>query len=239
MAYRRITTMDIGEIIRLLRAGESDRTIARVLGHNRRTVVRYREWAAAQGLLGGELPPAIQLQRLLATRLPSPRPPQQTSSVAPYAAEIARMRERGMEIAAIRGRLEEQTGQPVSYSAVWRLVRHLEPRQPDPVVRIEVTPGSEGQVDFGYAGLTLDPATGAARRTWVFGGSGPGSWERNVAVTAESTREKQAVSEQSAIERLGTRLRGRLNRRGDADYETARRVMKGIRVDPSSRTGRA
>jgi transposase len=168
MAYRRITTMDSSEIIRLLRAGESDRTIARVLGHNRRTVVRYREWAREHGLLSGELPPALQLQRLLATSLPRVLPPQQTSSVAPYAAEIARMRDRGMEIAAIRSRLEEQQGQPVSYSAVWRLVRQLEPTQPEVVVRIEVAPGSEGQVDFGYAGLTVDPTTGAQRRTWVF-----------------------------------------------------------------------
>jgi len=31
-----------------------------------------------------------------------------------------------------------------------------------------VPPGSEAQVDFGYAGLTLDPATGQARKSWVF-----------------------------------------------------------------------
>jgi hypothetical protein len=39
---------------------------------------------------------------------------------------------------------------------------------PEPVVRIEVPPGSEGQVDFGYAGLTIDPRTGAEGKTWVF-----------------------------------------------------------------------
>lgn len=168
MAYRRIDTMDISEIIRLLRAGESDRTIARLLGHNRRTIVRYRAWATEQGLLIGDPLPAIQLGRLLATTLDPPLPPQQTSSVASYASEIAQMRDRGMEIAAIRGRLEERHGHPVSYSAVWRLVRHLEPQTPEPVVRIEVAPGSEGQVDFGYAGLMLDPVTGLERRAWVF-----------------------------------------------------------------------
>jgi hypothetical protein len=35
-------------------------------------------------------------------------------------------------------------------------------------VRVEVAPGAEAQVDFGYAGAALDPATGAARRAWVF-----------------------------------------------------------------------
>lgn len=95
-------------------------------------------------------------------------PPQQVSTVAPYAAAIAAYRARGMEVAAIRARLEEVHGHPVSYHAVWRLVRHLEPPAPEVVVRVEAKPGSEAQVDFGYAGLTLDPATGLARKTWVF-----------------------------------------------------------------------
>jgi transposase len=100
--------MDILELVRLLRAGESDRQIARLLGHNRRTIIRYRQWATAQGLLEGELPTPAKLQRLLDATLPSPHPPQQTSSVAPYAVEITAMRARGMEIVAIRARLEER-----------------------------------------------------------------------------------------------------------------------------------
>jgi transposase len=165
--------MEINELIRLARAGESSSTIARVLGLNRRTVIRYRGWASEQGLLTGEAPDAAALQRLITTTLPSVPPPQQTSTVAVYGEEIARMRERGMEIAAIRSRLEERHGGSVSYPlpdgrAVWRFVRHLEPKTPEAVVRIEVPPGSEGQVDFGYAGLMIDPRTGTERRTWVF-----------------------------------------------------------------------
>src|SRR5262249_16635057 len=69
----------------------------------------------------------------------------------------------------IRTRLEEVHGHPVSYSAVRRLVHRLEPaRPPNAVVRVEAKPGSEAQVDFGYAGLTMDPASGAVRQTWVF-----------------------------------------------------------------------
>jgi hypothetical protein len=33
---------------------------------------------------------------------------------------------------------------------------------------VEVPPGSEAQVDFGYAGLQLDPTTGRLRKSWVF-----------------------------------------------------------------------
>jgi transposase len=168
MASGRIDTMDIHELIRLLRAGESDRQIARLVGHNRRTVTRYRTWATEQGLLTGELPSVAELHRRLATTFPTPLPPQQVSSVAPYAEEIAYLRARSIEIAAIRARLEERHGQPVSYSAVWRFVRRLEPTIPEAMVRVEVLPGTEGQVDFGYGGLLLDPVSGMPRRSWVF-----------------------------------------------------------------------
>jgi transposase len=160
--------MEIHELVRLARAGESSASIARVLGLNRRTVIRYRGWATEHGLLTGELPEPAGLHQLLATTLPPVPPPQQISSVASYRGEIAQMRDRGMEIAAIRSRLEERHGHPVSYSAVWRLVQQLEPPTPEAVVRVEVRPGSEGQVDFGYAGITIDPRTGAERRTWLF-----------------------------------------------------------------------
>lgn len=168
MAHRRIALMEIHELIRLARAGESTSTIARVMGLNRRTVIRYRRWAAEQGLLTGAALDAGKLQPLIATTLPAPLPPQQTSTVAAYREEISQMRERGMEIAAIRSRLEERHGGSISYGAVYRLVQHLEPKTAEAMVRIEVAPGSEGQVDFGYAGLTIDPKTGAERKTWVF-----------------------------------------------------------------------
>lgn len=165
--------MDLVELVRLLRAGASDRTLTRVLRHNRRTIAKYRTWAVQQGFLVGEVPTAVALQRVHAASFPVQLPPQQQSSVAMYQEEIARYRAQGLEAAAIRVRLEEQHGHPVSYSAVWRLIRRL--RSPEagemrrePVVRVEVKPGSEAQVDFGYAGLSLDPRSGAVRKTWVF-----------------------------------------------------------------------
>jgi len=122
MANRRISTMDVGELVRLLRAGESDRTISAVVGHNRRTVIRYRRWAAEQGFLEGEPPTAGEVHQRLAATLPRLLPPQQTSTLAAYTAEVHRYREMGLEMAAIRARLEEGHGHPVSYSAVRRLV---------------------------------------------------------------------------------------------------------------------
>jgi transposase len=72
-----------------------------------------------------------------------------------------------VEIAAIRERLKEQ-GYEGSYSSVYRFVRALEPLEPEVVVRVETPPGEEAQVDFGYAGMMIDPETGKLRKTWVF-----------------------------------------------------------------------
>jgi response regulator of citrate/malate metabolism len=47
--------MDVREILRQLRAGESDRAIGRNLKVNRATVKKYREWAEGEGLLEGEV----------------------------------------------------------------------------------------------------------------------------------------------------------------------------------------
>jgi transposase len=171
--------MDLVELVRLLRAGASDRTLTRVLRHNRRTIAKYRAWAEQQGLLGddaGDLPTASVLQRAHHATLPVIPPPQQRSTVEGYRDEIATYCARGLEAAAIRARLQEAHGHPVSYSAVWRLVRRLrtgesagrQERGQGAVVRVEVPPGSEAQVDFGYAGLSVDPHSGAMRKTWVF-----------------------------------------------------------------------
>ncbi len=160
--------MDIQEMVRLLRVGASDREIVKLVGLNRRTVARYRAWAVEQDVLAGPLRSNSEVERLLAATMPVALPPQQTSRVARYRGEIVAYRARGMEVAAIRARLEEVHQEPVSYSAVWRLVRGLAPPEPEAFVRVEVAPGSEAQVDFGYAGRTLDPTTGEARKSWLF-----------------------------------------------------------------------
>src|SRR5690606_14612523 len=72
-----------------------------------------------------------------------------------------------VEVTAIWQRLQEQ-GYTGSYGSVYRFVRRLEPQQPNVTVRVETKPGQEAQVDFGYAGLLLDPASGHPRRAWAF-----------------------------------------------------------------------
>ena len=157
--------MDIRDILRRLREGQSNRAIARDTGADRKTVGRYRDWAAEKGLLTGPLPSQGELHQLLEEEV-SP-PPQNTSSVEPYREVVTKLRNEGVEIAAVHERLKER-GYVGSYSSVYRFVRQLEPITPDVTVRVETAPGEETQIDFGYAGFMIDPETGELRRTWVF-----------------------------------------------------------------------
>ncbi len=101
--------MDIREILLWLRAGESNRAIEQETGIDRRTVKKYRRWATKQGLLEQEkLPPTEGLQSLLEKRLGPVPPPQNVSPVEPYRAVVGKLREEGVEIAAIRERLKER-----------------------------------------------------------------------------------------------------------------------------------
>ena len=156
MPGRRTDTMDIREIIRRLRAGESERQIAKAMGVNRKTAGRYHRWAQEHGLLTGALPPLEALQALVEKTWRVSAPPQNVSTVEPYREVVTRLREEKVEIAAIHQRLKER-GYTGSYMAVYRFVRQLEPRMPDVTVRVETRPGEEAQVDFGYVGRMRGP----------------------------------------------------------------------------------
>jgi transposase len=155
-------------MLRRLRLGQGDRAIARELTTSRKTVAKYRAWAEEQGLLTGPLPEAAVLQeRLVASGLHRELP--RTPFLAePYRERIVALRQQGVECRAILERLREEVGFAGSYSAIWRLVRSLEPRTPDACIRIETAPGEEAQVDFGTAGTLLDPRDGQLRKAWAF-----------------------------------------------------------------------
>lgn len=162
--------MDIHEIVRLKRAGRTNAEISRLLERRRKTVRKYVKWAGEQGFLEGGLPSVEEVHARLEETGPAaePEPPGQRSSLAEHTDEILKMRALDMEMVAIRQRLEEKHKKPISYEALRRLVRSLEgDKEKESFVRVEVAPGEQAQVDFGYAGMTLDP-TGRLRKTWVF-----------------------------------------------------------------------
>jgi transposase len=158
---------DLRELLRYLHHGESQQAIHDALGVSRRTVRKYQRWAHQQGLLTQPLPSLAELEAKLQASQPPP-PVQTTSKVAPYRAFVEDLRRRGVECQAIYQRLRDEQGYPGSYSAVWRFVRQLERHAPEATVRVEVQPGEDAQVDFGYAGKMYDPQTQTVRRAWAF-----------------------------------------------------------------------
>ncbi len=155
------------DLIYRLRAGDSERRIARDLGICRPTVHRYHLLAEQHGFLlpGSPLPEETVL---LAALGPAPRPPRTPSSILPFAETVAAFLEQGVEMTAICQRLRENHGYTGSYSAVRRYVQHLRPTEPQAVVRVHTAPGEEAQVDFGPVGLLFDPVTGRYRQAYVF-----------------------------------------------------------------------
>lgn len=155
------------DLIYRLRAGESERRIARDLGISRPTVHRYHLLAEQHGFLspGSPLPEETALRAALG---PAPRPPRTPSSVLPFAETVAALLAQGVEITAIYQRLRENYGYTGSYSAVRRYVQRQRPTQSRAVVRVHTAPGEEAQVDFGPVGLLFDPVTGRYRQAYVF-----------------------------------------------------------------------
>jgi len=168
MTGRRTDVLDIRELLRHIQAGESGRHIAHALHLTRKTVAKYREWAAHHNLLTGPLPTPEELARLLTQEQTATPRPSTPSSVEPYRAIVLDLRERGVEVAAIFRRLHDDYGYSGSYASVHRFVRRLEPHPPDVTIRLERQPGEEAQVDFGSAGWMIDPRTCQLHRAWVF-----------------------------------------------------------------------
>jgi transposase len=169
MAGRTLMALDVRELLRRLRAGQSDRNIRNATGTARKTVRRYREIAQQQGWLGdGPLPELADLDAALKELAPASPLPPQPFTAAPFQDVITRLRRQGVEMKAIHQRLSEDHGYTGSYSALWRFVRHLEPCEPAAFVRLETPAGQQAQVDFTAAGTMIDPQSGRSRKVWCF-----------------------------------------------------------------------
>ena len=168
----RLTTMNLQELLRRLRAGETRTAISRAMNMSVNTVKRYRRWAQGQGLLEGLLPELSTLEALREKTYLTPRSarhPNQ-SSVESYRAEITELVERGHQPRTIWRMLHgRHPGLSASESAVRRLANSIRQSQPPTVVmRIETPPGEVAQVDFGFIGYRLDPDTLQRRKAWAF-----------------------------------------------------------------------
>lgn len=163
----RIHMNHLRDLIYRLRAGESERRIARDLRLSRPTVHKYKVWAQAQGYLQPKQP-LPDSATLVAALGPAVQPPRQESSLEPYRETVQRLLDQGVELTAIWQRLQQNCHYQGSYSAVRRFVARLRPTEPEAVVRVQHAPGEEMQVDFGYVGQLYDPVSGRLRPAYIF-----------------------------------------------------------------------
>ena len=161
-------TLDARELLRRVQAGETDRAVARELGVARKTVARYREFARQEGFLEGPLPEPAELDRRLRPMVAHTALPRQPFKAAAFREQIDGLLAQGVETQAMFQRLRSGWKYPGSYSGLRRYVLHIQGAAPSGFVRIEVDPGAEAQVDFGYAGRLVDPKTGELRKAWAF-----------------------------------------------------------------------
>jgi transposase len=167
----RLTTMDLHELSRRLRAGETRAAISRAMQISVNTVKDYRRWAQAQGLLTDALPDLATLEGLRQRTFHPRRERHPTEfRLESFRPQITALTQQGFKPRAIWQRLcRKYAGLAGSESAVWRLVKDIKGHQPPEVVmRIETAPGEVAQVDFGYLGYVFDPEQNAPRKAWAF-----------------------------------------------------------------------
>jgi transposase len=169
MAHGRLDVLDVREMLRRLRLGESARSVSRGLLVSRNTVREYQAWFAAEMLLPGDpadLPTARDLAERLTKLTPKVGP---APKLWPYREEIAELVASLQVKVALERFAERHPDVAVSYSVFLKFVRrYIAERRVRKTIRLEVGPGEEAQVDFGYAGLIPPRAGEAPRKTWVF-----------------------------------------------------------------------
>jgi transposase len=163
----RLNLNSISDIVYRLRRGQSERAIAKDVGHSRNTVRHYHNVAREKGYLdlGRGVPEPDELLRELG---PAPSAPVIVSTVEPYRTVVEELLKANVEMTTIHSRLVREHGYRGSYSSVKRFVRRLRPKTPDVCLRIETPPGREAQVDFGGVGKIRDRATGKMRQAYCF-----------------------------------------------------------------------
>jgi transposase len=155
------------EIIYRLRAGESERGIARDLGLSRPTVHKYHIKAELEEYLNTQrdLPESQEIQKSMG---PASCPPKAPSTVEDYRVQVENYLKQELKMTAMYQRLRDDYGYKGSYSAIKRFVRHLRPVEKEVYVRVHTEPGEVVQVDFGYVGLIYDPRSRKTRKAYVF-----------------------------------------------------------------------
>jgi len=168
--------IDVVEILEHWHAGRSKMAVAASVGVNRETVRRYVAPAEAAGLVpGGPRLSRAEWAGLVAGWFPQLVDAKARSLTFPVINEHRERIEAMLQtntVTTVHHRLRDEHGLVASIASFRRYVRlefcdHVDESQVT-VLRPMVEPGSEAQIDYGFLGPWVDPATQRARRVWAF-----------------------------------------------------------------------
>jgi transposase len=176
MARRSFEVIDIVEVLQHWHAGRPKAVIAESLGVDRKTISKYVTPAEAAGLSpGGPALGRAEWSALVAAWFPELT--DKTARSRTFAV-IDAHRERIAEMlttntaATVHQRLRDEHGLDVGVSSfrryLWLAFPDAVAREKVTVLRPEVPPGEETQIDYGFLGNWVDPATKRNRRVWAF-----------------------------------------------------------------------
>ena len=158
---------DIREILRVFKqTGNNYKATTRLLKCSRGTVKKYVRWARKRGFLKQDrLPSEQELHKALSEGAPGRGFVQETLET--YRDIISAWIKSEIPLTRIHEMLVERYGWTGGYTTLKRFTLPMR-KDRGAFVRIEVAPGEEAQVDFGYMGLMYDPVAKRRRRLWVF-----------------------------------------------------------------------
>jgi len=173
VARRQIAMNEIVEMIYHWHQGAGIRTIKRSLGFDRKTVRKYVDLGQKAGVQRGVPFPAEdelvrKLKELSTSTLLRETPAQDL--IVPHREWIAELiKDEQMTAKQVWRLFQEEKDLCIGYCTIKRYLKTEFQFGVSPVtVRLEVEPGSQAQVDFGYAGMMVDPLTGKRHRAWAF-----------------------------------------------------------------------
>jgi len=171
MARRKISMVEVDEILYRWLKGISERKIAHSLGISRNTVKKIVSKAKAAGLK--RTSEQAEAEEKLGTLLNSLYDKKKSQGQAEV--YIAARHEQIMSWLSAPHmtvnqmvRLFKEQGDAVSETSLRRYIRKHIPSLPSSTVHLQTIPGNQAQVDFGYVGLMKDPVSQKMRKAYAF-----------------------------------------------------------------------
>lgn len=173
MANRNITMIEITEILYRWRKGISTRKIAESLGTSRNTIREIVTLAEALGLEQGSANEThlLEISRLLTdARSQKKQRGSAQTLIAVYHDEIRQwLAQPYITVRQIQRLLAEPPHHAIaSETSLHRYIKRHFDIKPKVTIHLETIPAQQGQVDFGYVGLMLDPVSHKMRKTQAF-----------------------------------------------------------------------